>query len=324
MIGSRRVGFLFALILPAFVGAQNVPGLTFKIRTQLRNHPSPEKSKPDSVRIKRQEAAAAARAADDIAVGDAPPAGARVAQAPQGGCQRQPGGANNVLMMNGFFVKGYGRMDVQGVIGCPELTATQVAVFTDTSSMIMDESEKTWWNRVFDIGSILAFTSAVDAQSQRNPIGMLKVSWDSLPAETYEGRQAKHYRLHMAYGFGQPTREDSLKLLSITDVVSDYWVEDLPVNFENRFAGIGRPRRLVPDSLRGEWAKMLTLYTELMKGTIVKFSATGVIGQNANSATEYTRTMEMTDIKATPLDPAAVKIPADYKYNQPQRGRGGD
>jgi hypothetical protein len=223
-------------------------------------------------------------------------------------------------MMNGTFVKGYGRMDVQGVIGCPELTATEAAVFTDTSSMIMDENEKTWRTTVFNIGSILDFTTAVDAQ--RVAIGMLKVSWDSLPVDTYEGRPAKHYQLHMKYGLGQPPREDSLKLLAITDVVSDYWVQDLPINFENRFAGIGRPRRLVPDSLRGEWDKMLALYKELFKGTIVKFQATGIIGENAQRATAYTRTMEMTDIKPAQIDPAMVKIPEGFTRTA-GRGRGG-
>jgi hypothetical protein len=323
MLASRRLALLCAMILPAIGSAQTVPGLSFKIRTQLKNHPVPEKSKPDSVRIRRLAAAAEARANADISVGDAPPAARAAQQATQGGCQRQPGGANNVLMMDGAFTKGFGRMDVKGVIGCPELTATQVAVFTDTSSMIMDESEKVWWNRVFNIGSILDFTSAIDAQNPRQPVASLKVSWDSLPSEMYEGRMAKHYRLHMSYGLGQPTREDSLKLLAITDVISDYWVEDLGVNFENRFAGIGRPRRQLPDSLRAEWDKMLGLYAQLMKGTIVKFSATGIIGENANSATEYTRTMEMTEIKSVPLAPESLKIPADYTLRQPQRGRGG-
>jgi hypothetical protein len=289
-----------------------VPGITFKIRTQLRNHPVPEKSKPDSVRIKRLAAAAAARADADPTAIDAPAAG-RV-NAPSTG-------TNNVLMMSGSFVKGMGRMDVQGVIGTPELTATEAALFTDTSSMIMDDTQKTYWSRVFDIGSILAFTSAVD--NPQPSVGALGVSWDSLPSETYEGRTASHFRLKMRYGLVQRGREDSLKTLAITDVTSDYWVEDLPVNFENRFAGIGRPRRQIPDSLRGEWEKMLALYTQLGKGTIVKFSATGLIGENGRSAIEYTRTMEMTDIKPVELDPATLTVPADYTKTTPQRSRGG-
>jgi hypothetical protein len=316
MYSIRRLAFVALVVLPATVSsAQTVPGITFKIRTRLQNHQVPEKSKPDSVRIKRLAAEAAARSTDDIVVGgDAPPTGGR-------GNGRGGGGpVNRQLNMTGTFIKGMGRMDVQGVIGTPELTATETAVFTDTNSMIMDENAKTWRTTVFDIGSILAFTSAVDAQ--RLPIGMLKVSWDSLPVDTYEGKPAKHYQLHMKYGIGQPPREDSLKLLSITDVVSDYWVQDLPVNFENRFAGIGRPRRLVPDSLRGEWDKMLALYKELFKGTIVKFQATGVIGENSQNAIEYTRTMEMTDIKSAQVDPATVKIPEGFtRING--RGRGG-
>jgi hypothetical protein len=130
--------------------------------------------------------------------------------------------------------------------------------------------------------------------------------------------------MKMEYGLKQPQREDSLKLLAVTRVVSDYWVVNLPVNFENRFAGIGRPRRQIPDSLRGEWAKMLELYKELDKGTIVKFTATGIIGENAASATEYTRTMEMTEIKDTPVDLAVFKVPAEFTLRPPQgRGRGG-
>jgi hypothetical protein len=179
-----------------------------------------------------------------------------------------------------------------------------------------------FWPRVFDIGSILAFTTAVDAQNNR--LGTLKVSWDSLPDETLEGRTAKHYQMKMEYGLQQPNREDSLKMLAVTRVTSDYWVVNLPVNFENRFAGIGRPRRLLPDSLRGEWAKMLTLYDQLMKGTIVKFNAAGIIGENASTATEYTRTMEMTEIKDGPVDAAVFKVPADFTLRPPQgRGRGG-
>ena len=49
------------------------PGITFKMRTQLKNHPVPEKAKPDSVAIKRREAIAAARADDISTSGDAPP-----------------------------------------------------------------------------------------------------------------------------------------------------------------------------------------------------------------------------------------------------------
>jgi hypothetical protein len=110
----------------------------------------------------------------------------------------------------------------------------------------------------------------------------------------------------------------------VTRVTSDYWVVILPVNFENRFAGIGRPRRQIPDSLRGEWAKMLDLYKELDRGTIVKFTAAGIIGENASTATEYTRTMELTDIKEAPLAMDLFKVPADFTLRPPQgRGRGG-
>jgi hypothetical protein len=173
---------------------------------------------------------------------------------------------------------------------------------------------------VFDIGSILAFTGQVDAQNGR--VGTLKVSWDSLPDETIDGRKARHYQMKMEYGLKQQ-REDSAKDLAVTRVTSDYWVVNLPVNFENRFAGIGRPRRQLPDSLRGEWAKMLELYKQLDKGTIVKFNAAGIIGENANSATEYTRTMEMTEIKDEPVDPAVFKVPAEFTLRPQGRGRGG-
>jgi hypothetical protein len=181
--------------------------------------------------------------------------------------------------------------------------------------------QKNYCSSYFDIGSILAFTSAVDNPQVK--VGMLKVSWDTLPSETYEGRQAKHYQLKMQYGLGQRAREDSLKDLAITDVTSDYLVEDLPVNFENRFAGIGRPRRPVPDSLRGEWDKMLALYAQLGKGTVVKFTATGYIGINAPSTTQYTRTMEMTNIMAVDVDESRLTIPAGYTRAGTQgRGRG--
>jgi hypothetical protein len=315
-----RIALAGLLASVSTASAQTQPGLTFTIRTQLRNHQNVEKSRPDSVRIKRLAAEAAARADDITTGGDTPPGGGRA-----GGGNGAGGGAgtNNVLNMTGTAIKGWQRMDVKGVIGNPELQATQWALFTDTSSTVVEEVQKQFWPRVFDIGSILAFTSAVDNPNGR--VGTLKVSWDSLPAETWEGRPAKHYQLKMQYGLGQPPREDSLKLLAITTVTSDYWVVDLPVNFENRFAGIGRPRRQIPDSLRGEWAKMLSLYEQLGKGTIVKFTATGTIGENANRATEYTRTMEMTGIKEQPVDPAIFRIPADYTLRPPpQRGRGGN
>jgi hypothetical protein len=68
---------------------------------------------------------------------------------------------------------------------------------------------------------------------------------------------------------------------------------------------------------------MLALYEWLAKGTIVKFTATGTIGENAQRATEYTRTMEMTGITETPVDPTIFRIPADFSRIVPQRGRGG-
>jgi hypothetical protein len=307
----------FTLLVAASVAsAQTQPGITFKIRTQLRNHPVPEKARPDSVRIRRLQLAAEARANDINTSGDAPPAIGRGNGGGGGGA-----GTNRILMMNGSAIKGNHRMDVAGVVGDPELTASQWALFTDTTTTVVDDVQHMYWPRVFDIGSILAFTGQVDAQNSR--VGTLTVSWDSLPSETIEGRPAKHYQMKMEYGLKQ-NREDSLKLLAVTRVISDYWVADLPVNFENRFAGIGRPRRLVPDSLRGEWAKMLALYEQLGKGTIVKFTASGIIGENASTATEYTRTMEMTEIKDGTVDPASFKVPADFTLRPPQgRGRGG-
>jgi hypothetical protein len=315
---QMRIRIALSLLAAASVAsAQTQPGVTFKVRTQLRNHPVPEKSKPDSVRIRRLEMAAAARANADVNTsGDAPPAPGR------GGGGNT--GTNISMVMKGSAIKGNHRMDVTGIVGDgrTELTATQWALFTDTTTTVVDDVQHMYWPRVFDIGSILAFTGQVDAQNSR--VGTLKVSWDSLPAETIEGRPARHYQMKMEYGLKQQ-REDSLKDLAITRVTSDYWVVNLPVNFENRFAGIGRPRRLVPDSLRGEWAKMLDLYKELDKGTIVKFTAAGIIGENAGSATEYTRTMEMTDIKDAPVDPAQFKVPAEFTLRPPQgRGRGGN
>ena len=313
-----RIRIALSLLAAAttVASAQTQPGLTFKVRTQLRNHPVPEKSKPDSVRIRRLEMAAAARASSDINTsGDAPPNPGR------GGGGNT--GVNRVMMMTGSAIKGNHRLDVTGLVGDgqTELTSTQWALFTDTTTTVVDDVQHMYWPRVFDIGSILAFTGQVDAQNSR--VGTLKVSWDSLPDETIEGRPAKHYRMKMEYGLKQQ-REDSLKDLAITRVTSDYWVVNLPVNFENRFAGIGRPRRQIPDSLRGEWAKMLELYKQLDKGTIVKFNAAGIIGENANSATEYTRTMEMTEIKEAQVDVGAFKVPAEFTLRPPQgRGRGG-
>jgi hypothetical protein len=307
---------LSLLAVASIAGAQTQPGITFKMRTQLKNHPVPEKAKPDSVAIKRREAILAARADDISTSGDAPAAG------------RGNGGANNgvnrVMMMTGSAMKGNHRVDVAGLIGegGTELTATQWALFSDTSTTVIDDTQHMYWPRVFDIGSILAFTGAVDAQNSR--VGTLKVSWQPMPDETIDGRTAKHYQMKMEYGLKQPQRLDSLKDLAVTRVTSDYWVVNLPVNFENRFAGIGRPRRQVPDSLRGEWAKMLDLYKELDKGTIVKFNAAGIIGENASTATEYTRTMEMTEIKETSVDPKTFTVPAEFTLRPPQsRGRGG-
>jgi hypothetical protein len=309
---------LLLLAAASVASGQTQPGVTFKMRTQLRNHPVPEKSKPDSVRIRRLALAAEARANADINTsGDATPTNGR------GNGGGGNSGVNRVMNMTGSAIKGSHRIDVAGIIGegQTELTASQWALFTDTSTTVIDDVQHMYWPRVFDIGSILAFTGQVDAQNSR--VGTLKVSWDSLPDETIEGRSAKHYQMKMEYGLKQQ-REDSAKDLAVTRVTSDYWVVNLPVNFENRFAGIGRPRRLVPDSLRGEWAKMLELYKQLDKGTIVKFNAAGIIGENANSATEYTRTMEMTEIKDAPVDPAVFKIPAEFTLRPPQgRGRGG-
>jgi hypothetical protein len=309
-----RIALAVLMAGASHLEAQTQPGMTFKIRTQLRNHQNVEKSRPDSVRLRRLAAEAAARATDINTNADAPPGGGRA-----GG---NAGGANNVLQMNGSAIRGNHRLDVQGVIGNPELESSQWALFTDTTTTVIDDVQHLFWPRVFDIGSILAFTTAVDAQNSR--VATLTVSWDSLPTDTIEGRPARHYQLKMQYGLIQPPREDSLKLLAITTVTSDYWVATLPVNFENRFAGIGRPRRQIPDSLRGEWAKMLALYDQLGKGTIVKFTATGTIGENAQRATQYTRTMELTNVKEAPIDPGLFKVPAEFTLRPPQgRGRGG-
>lgn len=311
-----RLGLSLVVVAASLAGAQTQPGITFKVRTQLRNHPVPEKAKPDSVRIRRLAAEAMARNDDISTNGDAPPTSGR------GNAGGGNTGTNRILMMNGSAIKGNHRMDVKGVVGDPELTATQWALFTDTTTTVIDDVQHMFWPRVFDIGSILAFTGQVDAPNSN--VGTLKVSWDSLPGEMIEGRPAKHYRLEMEYGLKQPRREDSLKVLAVTRVTSDYWVVNLPVNFENRFAGIGRPRRQLPDSLRGEWAKMLALYQQLDKGTIVKFTAAGIIGENAPTATEYTRTMEMTEITDAPVDAAVFKVPAEFTLRPPQtRGRGG-
>ena len=311
-----RIALSLIAAASSIAAGQTEPGLTFKVRTQLRNHPVPEKSKPDSVRIRRLEMAAAARATDINTNGDPPP------QPGRGGGGGGTG-VNRVMNMKGAAVKGNHRLDVTGIVGDggTELSATQWALFTDTTTTVIDDVQHMYWPRVFDIGSILAFTGQVDAQQSR--VGTLKVSWEPKPDTTIEGRAAKHYQMKMEYGLKQQ-REDSLKDLAVTRVTSDYWVVNLPVNFENRFAGIGRPRRQVPDSLRGEWAKMLDLYKELDKGTIVKFNAAGIIGENANSATEYVRTMEMTDIKEAQVDPGLFKVPAEFTLRPPQsRGRGG-
>jgi hypothetical protein len=308
-----RLVLALLAVSASLASAQTQPGITFKVRTELRNRPNAEKSRPDSVRLKRLAAEAAARASDIDTNADAPPTGGRGA----GGNT----GTHRVLMMTGSAIKGNHRMDVKGVIGTPELTATQWALFTDTTTTVIDDVQRQYWPRVFDIGSILAFTTAVDAQNNR--VGTLKVSWDSLPDETIEGRPAKHYQMKLQYGLVQAGREDSLKLPAITTVTSDYWVVSLPVNFENRFAGIGRPRRQMPDSIRGEWAKMLSLYEQLGKGTIVKFSATGTIGENAGTATDYTRTMEMTEIRESPVDAAVFEVPAEFTLRAQGRGRGG-
>jgi hypothetical protein len=135
---ARQLRAMLPLVALFAVGAastahQATPGITFKIRTQLRNNRVPAKQKPDSVAIKRREAEAAARAAADIDVGGD-------LAAPQ--TRGAPTGGNNILMMTGSFIKGMGRMDVQGVVGNPELAATQAALFTDTSSTVIDDVEK--------------------------------------------------------------------------------------------------------------------------------------------------------------------------------------
>jgi len=165
-----RVALLSLAIATSVASAQTQSGITFKVRTQLRNHPVPEKSKPDSARIRRLEMAAAARAADISTSGDAPPAGGR------GNGAGGNTGVNRIMMMTGSAVKGNHRMDVTGIVGDgqTELTASQWALFTDTTTTVIDDVQHMYWPRVFDIGSILAFTGQVDAQNSR--VGTLNVS----------------------------------------------------------------------------------------------------------------------------------------------------
>src|SRR5687768_7685956 len=88
-----RLGLSLVVAAASIASAQAQTGLTFKVRTQLRNNPVPEKARPDSVRIKRQIAEQMARNADIDTNADTPPTGGRGA----GGNT----GTNRVLMMNG-------------------------------------------------------------------------------------------------------------------------------------------------------------------------------------------------------------------------------
>src|SRR3954462_7257425 len=100
-----RIAIAGLVAAASVASAQTQPGITFKIRTRLQNHQVPEKSRPDSVRLKRLAAEAAARPGDDIVVvGDAPPAAGRGNGAGRGGP------VNRQLNMTGTFIKGLGRM----------------------------------------------------------------------------------------------------------------------------------------------------------------------------------------------------------------------
>src|SRR5262245_16928432 len=100
-----RIALSLIVAASSVAAAQTQPGLTFKVRTQLRNHPVPEKSKPDSARIRRLEMAAAARQADINTSGDAPPNPGR-GNGGGGGT-----GTNRILQMTGSAIKGNHRMD---------------------------------------------------------------------------------------------------------------------------------------------------------------------------------------------------------------------
>ena len=103
-----RIALSLLAAASAVASAQTQPGLTFKVRTQLRNHQVPEKAKPDSVRIRRLEMAAAARASADINTsGDAPQ--------PNGRAGGGNTGVNRIMMMSGQAIKGNHRLDVTGL-----------------------------------------------------------------------------------------------------------------------------------------------------------------------------------------------------------------
>jgi hypothetical protein len=223
-----------------------------------------------------------------------------------------------ILIMDGKFIPHRGRLDVAGTSGSneggAEVAPNQYLLLTDTSMMLVSPLDEVYQDQApYDIGSLVAMVQTIDAG---RPVGNPKVKFDRLPPDTLNGIPTRHYRFDVEYSLRRG------EIDAITRAKGEYWLADLPVNFYNPFAGLARPKGGVPGDALPAIAALYNALKELQVGTVMKFVASGIIGEGTPNPTIYIRTVEAQRLKNVEVDESIFEIPKSYKKQGPQ-GRGG-
>jgi hypothetical protein len=215
-----------------------------------------------------------------------------------------------LLILEGTFVQGKGRLDVIGSTGAgDEVQPQEYLLLGDSTARVVNYLDKTWRDQApYDIGSLVAMVNAIDRGTNvSNP----KIKWDTLPPETLNGIKTRHYSFDVEYGL--PARVAGQDIAAITRAKGEYWVADMPINFYNPFAGLARPKGAFGGEQAPAIAALYSALRELNVGTVLKFRAQGIIGEGTERPTIYIRTIDVTNIQNVEVDPAIFDIPGDYR-----------
>ena len=215
-------------------------------------------------------------------------------------------------------IDGNAKFEVDGLLGTAELTTSQFMLTTDSSQLVVDEEAHTYQKRTLSIGSIVDMVNAMDAKSV---VWMVHIDFDTVGKDTVEGRTTQHYQMKLQYTL---ERKDSLGNLqpNTTKITANYWVADLPIRFNNPFAGLAMPKPGYSPGLKTWIDKLGAAEAVLTKGLLVKSRSEGIIGTEDPKASTYVREMEVTGIAQKDIDPSVFQIPDGYKLTT-GRGRGG-
>ncbi len=224
-------------------------------------------------------------------------------------------GYSRLLILNGTFIPHKGRLDVAGTSGNAEIDPSQYILLGDSTLTVVNTTDGTYQpQKPYDIGSLIAMVTAID---NCNPVTNPSVKWTKLADDSLNGIPTRHYSFDIEYGL---PRGD---VNAITRAKGEYWLADLPVNFYNPFAGLARPK----GGITGEQAPaIISLYKalkELQVGTVLKFKASGIIGEGSPNPTAYIRTVDVLNVKEVEVDEKMFELPPTYYPAGAAAGRGG-